>query len=226
MGLERVTAVLQGKRSNYDTDLFTPLLAAIGERAGHELRRHDGAARRVDARGRRPHARDDVSHRRRRRAVERVARLRAAQDHAARDAARQAARASASRSCTRWWTVVARVRRRVSGAAEPDRDAIVQVVRSEEERFDAVLTERPAAAGGRARPGGRAATASCRARSRSACTTRSACRATSSRTWSRTRKLALDATASTRAMEGQREKARAKSAFKAARRGRRWIGRR
>ena len=34
MGLERVTAVLQGKLSNYDTDLFTPLLAAIGERAG------------------------------------------------------------------------------------------------------------------------------------------------------------------------------------------------
>ena len=34
MGLERVTAVLQGKDSNYDTDLFTPLLAAIGELAG------------------------------------------------------------------------------------------------------------------------------------------------------------------------------------------------
>ena len=39
MGLERVTAVLQGKLSNYDTDLFTPLLAAIGERAGT---RHGG----------------------------------------------------------------------------------------------------------------------------------------------------------------------------------------
>jgi alanyl-tRNA synthetase len=34
MGLERVTAVLQGKLSNYDTDLFTPLLSALGERAG------------------------------------------------------------------------------------------------------------------------------------------------------------------------------------------------
>ncbi len=34
MGLERVTAVIQGQSSNYDTDLFTPILAAIGERAG------------------------------------------------------------------------------------------------------------------------------------------------------------------------------------------------
>jgi alanyl-tRNA synthetase len=33
MGLERVTAVIQGHLSNYDTDLFTPLLKAIGERA-------------------------------------------------------------------------------------------------------------------------------------------------------------------------------------------------
>jgi alanyl-tRNA synthetase len=34
MGLERVTAVLQDRLSNYDTDLFTPILSAIGERAG------------------------------------------------------------------------------------------------------------------------------------------------------------------------------------------------
>jgi alanyl-tRNA synthetase len=34
MGLERVTAVIQGKLSNYDTDTFTPILAAIGTRAG------------------------------------------------------------------------------------------------------------------------------------------------------------------------------------------------
>jgi alanyl-tRNA synthetase len=34
MGLERVTAVLQQKDSNYDTDLFQPLLTRIGELAG------------------------------------------------------------------------------------------------------------------------------------------------------------------------------------------------
>ena len=34
MGLERVTAVVQGKLSNYDTDLFQPLIEAVGKRAG------------------------------------------------------------------------------------------------------------------------------------------------------------------------------------------------
>jgi alanyl-tRNA synthetase len=35
MGLERITAVLQNKESNYDTDLFMPLLAEVGAMSGH-----------------------------------------------------------------------------------------------------------------------------------------------------------------------------------------------
>src|SRR5437867_196734 len=34
MGLERITSVVQGKESNYDTDVFTPMLEAIGDLAG------------------------------------------------------------------------------------------------------------------------------------------------------------------------------------------------
>jgi alanyl-tRNA synthetase len=34
MGLERIASVLQDRRSNYDTDLFRPILAAAAERAG------------------------------------------------------------------------------------------------------------------------------------------------------------------------------------------------
>ena len=36
MGLERMAAVLQGKKSNYDTDLFMPLIEAICDAAGRE----------------------------------------------------------------------------------------------------------------------------------------------------------------------------------------------
>jgi alanyl-tRNA synthetase len=36
MGLERMAAVLQGKRSNYDTDLFLPLIEAVVERTRRE----------------------------------------------------------------------------------------------------------------------------------------------------------------------------------------------
>ena len=39
MGLERVAAVLQGKISNYDTDLFTPLIARAAELTGASLKK-------------------------------------------------------------------------------------------------------------------------------------------------------------------------------------------
>src|SRR5437763_1529407 len=34
MGFERITAVLQGKTSNYDTDVFAPIMDAFGELTG------------------------------------------------------------------------------------------------------------------------------------------------------------------------------------------------
>ncbi len=48
MGLERVTAVLQGKSSNYDTDVFTPLLTRIGELA--DVKYGDDAQRDISMR--------------------------------------------------------------------------------------------------------------------------------------------------------------------------------
>src|SRR5215204_3928220 len=34
MGFERITKVLQGKSSNYDTDVFTPIIDAFGKMTG------------------------------------------------------------------------------------------------------------------------------------------------------------------------------------------------
>ena len=45
MGLERMAMILQGKRSNYDTDLFEPLIRAIEERSGV---RYQGGGRKED----------------------------------------------------------------------------------------------------------------------------------------------------------------------------------
>src|SRR5919198_649897 len=39
MGLERITAVMQNKDSNYDTDLFMPLLDEVGRLSGHRYAR-------------------------------------------------------------------------------------------------------------------------------------------------------------------------------------------
>ena len=138
MGLERVTAVLQGHLSNYDTDLFTPILAAIGERAHSS---HGGTM-----------APTDIS-------------MRVVADHTR---AMTFLIADGVVPSNEWRGYVLRkIMRRAMrhgkrlGIAEPflhtlvdtlvrdfgeaypdlttNRDAVVRVIRSEEERFDAVL---------------------------------------------------------------------------------------
>jgi alanyl-tRNA synthetase len=212
MGLERITAVLQGKLSNYDTDLFTPLLAAIGARAGTT---HRGTMEPSDVSMRviADHMRamtfliaDGVvpSNEWRGYVLRKI--MRRAMRHGKRLGVAQP-----------FLHTLVDVIVREFGDAYPElksgRDSIVQVVRSEEERFDAVLTDGlprleevldRAAAGDRVVPGD------------------AAFRLYDTYGLPRDfiedmvedRKLTLDRDAFERAMEGQREKARAKSAFK------------
>jgi alanyl-tRNA synthetase len=99
MGLERVAAVLQGKLSNYETDLIRPIIDQASGPVPYRVWR--GCARRYGvAHCGGPRARGGVPDPRRRAALERGARLRAAQDHAARHAERAHGRRRRSRSCT------------------------------------------------------------------------------------------------------------------------------
>jgi alanyl-tRNA synthetase len=137
MGLERVTAVVQGRSSNYETDLFTPLIEAVSRRAGR-------------AYGANPA--DDTS-------------LRVAADHLRamtflvsdgvvpgnegrgyvlrkimRRAMRHARRLGIEEPCL--FALTGEVAGRMAGAYPELRshaDAIARVVRAEEERFDSTL---------------------------------------------------------------------------------------
>jgi alanyl-tRNA synthetase len=142
MGLERVTSVIQGKLSTYETDLFQPILSAIAERAG---RTYTGTTRPLDH--------PDVS-------------MRVVADHlramtfligdgvlpsnewrgyVLRKIMRRAMRHGKKLGLTEPFlhTLVDVVVGEM-GTAYPElvrhRDAIVRTVRSEEDRFDAVLT--------------------------------------------------------------------------------------
>ena len=75
MGFERLCMILQGKKSDYDTDVFQPTIQAYFAAVGQGLRRRR-QVRRGDARHRRPPARHRLFDRRRPAAVERQGRLR------------------------------------------------------------------------------------------------------------------------------------------------------
>src|SRR5687768_12745828 len=139
MGLERISAVMQGTLSNYDTPLFMPLLNAIGRLSGHQYGKSMSAT--------------DIS-------------MRVVADHV-RAATFLIADGVVPSNEWRGYVLRKIMRRamrhgRKLGMSEPflhalvdvlvsemgdaypelkgGRDAIVQVIKSEEERFDAVLT--------------------------------------------------------------------------------------
>ena len=91
LGLNRMAAILQGKPSVFETDQFGPLIELGEELSRPPLRRRLRDRPRA-ADPRRPRARDDVPDRRRRRALQRGPRLRAAPRDAPRDPAGPRAR--------------------------------------------------------------------------------------------------------------------------------------
>jgi alanyl-tRNA synthetase len=211
MGLERVTAVLQDKLSNYDTDLFTPLLAAIGVRVS---RQHRGTMEPSDV-----SMRVVADHMR---AMTFLIADSVVPSNEFRGYVLRKIMRRAMRHGKRLGMVVPFLHSLVDtivqefGDAYPElkagRDAIVQVVRSEEERFDAVLT------GGLPRLE--------EVLDRAAAADKVVAGDAAFRLYDtfglpldfiedmvEDRKLTLDRAAFDRAMEGQREKGRAKSTF-------------
>ena len=188
MGLERIAAVMQGKLSSCETDLFAPLIARVSELTGkrYGASEDDDVSMRVIA----DHGRtatfliaDGVT------AVQRVARLRAAADHAPGHAPRPDARPHRAlpvadggwvgelmgRPIPRSWPTARASRRRCAGEEERFAETLDSGMRRIEDWMAAPPRRR-------ARPGSRSTGASC---SRS--TTRMASRATSPRRSCRTR---------------------------------------
>jgi alanyl-tRNA synthetase len=162
MGLERITAVIQGKLSNYDTDLFMPLLDAIGEKVGRRYGASIGDPADISMRVIADHLRAMTFL-----VSDGVVPSNEWRGYVLRKIMRRAMRHGKKLGFTEpvLHTLVPVIVREM-GDAYPqllsDQDNIVRTVRSEEERFDAVLTAGlprledaidRAAAGARAIPG-------------------------------------------------------------------------
>ena len=215
MGLERVTAVIQGRLSNYDTDLFVPILDAIGGRAGRPYTASPDGAADISMRVIADHLRAMTFL-----ISDGVVPSNEWRGYVLRKIMRRAMRHGKKLGFTQpvlheLVDVVVREMGDAYPELKTNRDSIVRMVRSEEERFDAVLTAGlprledaldRAAAGSKVIPGDEAF------------------RLYDSmgvpldfmEDLAGQRGLAIDRDGYERAMKGQRERARAGSAFKGA----------
>ena len=145
MGLERISAVMQGTTSNYDTPLFTPLLEAIGKLSGHVYNKSmvpTDVSMRVVA----DHARASTFL-----IADGVVPSNEWRGYVLRKIMRRAMRHGRKLGMHEpFLHTLVDVLVREMGDAYPElkagRDTIAQVIKSEEERFDAVLTSGLAAA--------------------------------------------------------------------------------
>jgi alanyl-tRNA synthetase len=212
MGLERITAVLQNHESNYDTDLFTPLLDGIGKLAAKRYARSmspDDVSMRVVA----DHSRAMTFL-----IADGVIPSNEFRGYVLRKIMRRAMRHGMKLGISQTFLhQLVDVIVHEMGDAYPElrsnRDTIVSVVRNEEERFSAVLAgglpkledaiERAAAAPDRTLPGDEAFKLY----------DTFGLPLDFIEDLAGEKQVGVDRAAFDRAMEGQREKARAKSAF-------------
>jgi alanyl-tRNA synthetase len=139
MGLERISAVMQGTTSNYDTPLFMPILEAIGTLSGHAYNKSMSATD-VSMRVVADHARASTFL-----IADGVVPSNEFRGYVLRKIMRRAMRHGRKLGMHEpFLHALVDVLVREMGDAYPElkagRDAVVKVIKAEEERFDAVLT--------------------------------------------------------------------------------------